>query len=31
MVAELAADPTPYDEWATQWISTERDRSTVST
>jgi dTDP-4-dehydrorhamnose reductase len=31
MIAELAADPTPYDEWTTQWTSTERDRSTVST
>jgi dTDP-4-dehydrorhamnose reductase len=31
MVADMAADPTPYDEWATQWTSTERDRSTVST
>ena len=31
MVAELAADPTPYDEWAQQWTSTARDRSTVST
>jgi dTDP-4-dehydrorhamnose reductase len=31
MVAELAADPTPYDEWATQWTSIERDRSTAST
>ena len=31
MIAELAADPAPYDQWATQWISTERDRSTVST
>ena len=31
MVAELAADPTPYDEWARQWTSIERDRSTAST
>jgi dTDP-4-dehydrorhamnose reductase len=31
MIAELAADPTPYDEWTTQWTSTERDRSTAST
>lgn len=31
MVTELAADPTPYDDWATQWTSTEHDRSTVST
>ena len=31
MVAELAADPTPYDAWAQQWISTARGRSTVST
>ena len=31
MVAELAADPTPYDDWATQWTSTAHDRSTVST
>jgi dTDP-4-dehydrorhamnose reductase len=30
MVAELAADPTPYDEWAHQWISNARDRSTAS-
>ena len=30
MVAELAADPTPYDAWATQWISNARDRSTAS-
>lgn len=31
MVAELAADPTPYDDWKTQWTSTAHDRSTVST
>jgi dTDP-4-dehydrorhamnose reductase len=31
MVTELAADPTPYDDWATQWTSTAHDRSTVST
>jgi dTDP-4-dehydrorhamnose reductase len=31
MVAEMAADPTPYDEWTTQWISTAANRSTVST
>ena len=31
MVAEMAADPTPYDEWATQWTSTAPDRSTVGT
>jgi dTDP-4-dehydrorhamnose reductase len=31
MVAELAADPTPYDSWANQWTSTERARSTAST
>ena len=31
MIAELAADPTPYHEWTTQWTSTERDRSTAST
>ena len=31
MVAELAADPTPYDTWALQWTSNERDPSTVST
>lgn len=31
MVAEMAADPTPYDAWAQRWISTARDRSTVST
>jgi|SoiMethySBSTD1v2_1073268.scaffolds.fasta_scaffold134381_2 dTDP-4-dehydrorhamnose reductase len=31
MIAELAADPTPYDEWTTQWTSIERDRSTAST
>ena len=31
MVAELAADPTPYDTWALQWTSNERDHSTVST
>ena len=31
MIAELAADPTPYDEWTTQWTSTERDPSTAST
>lgn len=30
MVAELAADPTPYDAWAHQWTSTARDRSTAS-
>jgi dTDP-4-dehydrorhamnose reductase len=30
MVAELAADPTPYDAWGNQWISTARDRSTAS-
>ena len=29
MVAELAADPTPYDAWALQWTSTTRDRSTA--
>jgi len=31
MVAELTADPAPYDDWATLWTSTARDRSTVST
>ena len=31
MVAELAADPTPYDAWAHQWSSNVRDRSTAST
>ena len=31
MIAELAADPTPYDEWTTLWTSTERDRSTANT
>ena len=31
MVAELAADPTPYDDWATQWTSTAHDRSTANT
>ena len=31
MVTELATDPAPYDDWATQWTSTARDRSTVST
>jgi dTDP-4-dehydrorhamnose reductase len=30
MVAELAADPAPYDTWNTQWISNARDRSTAS-
>ena len=30
MVAELAADPTPYDAWTEQWISTARARSTAS-
>jgi dTDP-4-dehydrorhamnose reductase len=30
MVAELAADPTPYDAWALQWTSTAHDRSTAS-
>ena len=30
MVAELAADPTPYDTWNHQWISNARDRSTAS-
>jgi len=29
MVAELAADPTPYDAWALQWTSTAHDRSTA--
>ena len=31
MVAELAADPTPYDTWTRSWISNARDRSTAST
>jgi len=31
MVAELAADPAPYDAWAHQWTSTAHGRSTVST
>lgn len=31
LVAEMAVDPTPYDEWATQWTSTAPNRSTVST
>lgn len=30
MIAELAADPTPYDSWNSQWISNARDRSTAS-
>lgn len=30
MVAEMAADPTPYDAWTTQWISNARDRSTAN-
>ena len=30
MVAELAADPTPYEAWGNQWISNARDRSTAS-
>ena len=30
MVAELAADSTPYDTWNHQWISNARDRSTAS-
>jgi dTDP-4-dehydrorhamnose reductase len=30
MVAELAADPTPYDAWAHQWTSNAPDRSTAS-
>src|SRR4029453_5437890 len=30
MVAELAADSTPYDAWTDQWISNARDRSTAS-
>jgi dTDP-4-dehydrorhamnose reductase len=30
MVAEMAADPTPYDAWGNQWISNARDRSTAS-
>jgi dTDP-4-dehydrorhamnose reductase len=30
MVAEMAADPTPYDAWTDQWISTARGRSTAS-
>ncbi len=31
MVAEMAADPTPYDAWALQWTSTAHGRSTAST
>ena len=31
MVAELAADPTPYDAWANQWTSNAHDRSTART
>ncbi|HEX6050768.1 MAG TPA: SDR family oxidoreductase [Gemmatimonadaceae bacterium] len=31
MVAELAADPTPYDAWTESWTSNARDHSTVST
>jgi dTDP-4-dehydrorhamnose reductase len=31
MVAEMAADPTPYDQWTTQWTSTAANPSTVST
>jgi dTDP-4-dehydrorhamnose reductase len=31
MVAELAADPTPYDAWALQWTSTAHGRSTANT
>lgn len=31
MVAELAADPTPYDTWTQSWTSNARDRSTAST
>jgi len=30
MVAELAADPTPYDAWANTWTSNVPDRSTAS-
>jgi dTDP-4-dehydrorhamnose reductase len=30
MVAEMAADPTPYDAWTDQWISNAHDRSTAS-
>jgi len=30
MIAEVAADPTPYDSWNSQWISNARDRSTAS-
>jgi len=30
MVAELAADPTPYDQWHTTWTSNVPDRSTAS-
>ena len=30
MVAELAADPTPYDAWTHLWTSNERARSTAS-
>jgi dTDP-4-dehydrorhamnose reductase len=31
MVAEMAADPTPYDSWANQWTSNTLARSTAST
>ena len=31
MVAEMAADPTPYDEWTTQWTSIAANHSTAST
>ena len=31
MVAELAADPTPYNAWAFQWTSIAHGRSTAST
>jgi len=30
LVAEMAADPTPYDAWANTWTSNARDRSTAS-
>ena len=31
MIAEMAADPTPYDEWTTQWTSIAANHSTIST
>jgi dTDP-4-dehydrorhamnose reductase len=31
MVDEMAADPTPYDEWTTQWTSIAANHSTIRT